>query len=555
VNWFIQLLTTPSVPHDALVVSSTVAFGLTLGRIKVKGVGLGVAGTLFSGILLSHFGLRLEVPVLDFLRDFGLVLFVYAIGVQVGPGFLSTLRSQGLAWNLLAIGMILTGSALSIVLGMTFGAGIPASLGILAGATNNMPSLGAARQTLSSLPGWNADIGRTMTLSCATTYPFGIVGLLLAMILLRWIGRISVPEELQRFETASRVGSHPLSSVSLALENSNLFGRSIREIPGLMERGAVVTRRMRGSNVAIAHPEDVLARGDILHVVGKDDVVEDLAKIIGHPSEYDLRNVSGDLSASRIVVTRASVCGRTLEELQLTDRFGVTASRMERGDAILSAGPGARILFADRLLVVGPPESIEAAASALGNSERDSNHPQILPLFLGIMLGVLVGSVPLSIPGILMPVKLGLAGGPLVTSIVLARQRRIGPLDFYLPTAANIMLRELGVALFLSCVGLMSGDGFFECLRSGPGLEWMILGMLVTLVPVLATAAVGRFLLKIDYLSLCGLLAGASTCPPALAFASSMAACDAAAIASATVYPVTMLLRVATAQVLALFLG
>jgi len=553
-NWLAALLQNPSVLHDVLLLAITAGSGLALGRLRVAGVGLGVAGTLFTGILLSHFGLRLDPAVLAFVRDFGLVLFVYAIGMQVGPGFLATLRSQGLSWNLLAVFLILTGTALSIGLGLVFATGTPVSLGILAGAANNMPSLGAASQALSGLPGWNHALGRDMTLACAVTYPFGIVGLLLVMLLLRFFGRIRIPAEVHRFEEAMRSGPL-LSSMSLVLENPALFGQKVSDIPALAERGAVVTRLLRAGKLSISHPEDVLQEGDVLHVVGPGDAVSDLVKIVGHQAELDLREAPGDLSAIRIVASRAKVCGRSLRELQLQERFGVAISRVERGDMVLSGGPDTRILFADRLVAVGATEGLEAAAKELGNSERVSNQPQVLPLFLGILAGALLGGLPIAIPGVPMPVRLGLAGGPLIASIVLARLRRIGPVDFYLPVPASLLLRDLGVTLFLSCVGLMSGEGFFECLRSGPGLMWAALGVAVTFVPALLAALIGRCLLKIDFLSLCGLLSGATTCPPALAFAGTFApGCEAAAVASATVYPITMLLRVALAQTIALLL-
>jgi len=554
VNWLQQIFQTPSVLHDVLLLSVTAGSGLALGRIRLAGVGLGVAGTLFSGILIAHFGFRLDPSVLSFARDFGLVLFVYAIGMQVGPGFLGTLRNQGLAWNGLAAFMILTGTALAVGLGFAFATGIPVSLGILAGAANNMPSLGAASQALSGLPGWSAALGRNMTLACAVTYPFGILGLLLVMTILRLVARIRIPEEVRCYEKSMRTGPI-LSSTSLVLENPILFGQVVASIPMLSERGAVVTRRLRAEQLSIAHPDDVLLEGDVLHVVGPEGAVRDLEKIVGPRAELDLREAPGDLSAIRIVVSRAKVCGRSLRELQLSERFGVAVSRVERGDMVFSGGPDTRVLFADRLVAVGASEGLEAAAKELGNSERVSNQPQILPLFVGILIGTLLGGLPIAIPGIPMPVRLGLAGGPLIASIALAWLRRIGPVDFYLPVPASLLLRDFGVALFLSCVGLMSGEGFFECLRSGAGLMWMGMGTLVTFIPALLAALVGRYLLKVDFMSLCGLLSGASTCPPALSFAGTFApACEAAAVASATVYPLTMILRVALAQAIALVL-
>lgn len=550
-SWIDSLLFGHTVAHNAAVLAATAGLGLAVGRIRVAGVSFGAAGTLFSGIALSHFGLSLDAPVLEFLRDFGLVLFVYAIGVQVGPGFLATLRSQGLVWNGLALGMVGLGTAVALGLGTALQLGMPTTLGILAGAVNNMPSLGSAQQALGGLPGWSEATGRSMTLACAVTYPFGTLGLLLAMILLRVLGRIRVPEEAARYE--SQAGTGPaLSSQSLELQNPALIGHRIDEIPGLSAQGAVVTRLWREGTVRVAHPEDMLAAGDHLHVVGRGEVVTDLVKIVGGPSQRDLRDSPGDLSVQRILVTRSAWCGKALGDLSLTERFGVAVSRVERGEGIQAASPSTRLLFADRLVVVGVPEAIEAVARELGNSEKDLQHPQVLPLFLGILLGVVVGSVPIAIPGVPLPVKLGLAAGPMLVSIALARVRRLGPLDFYLPTAASLLLKEFGIVLFLSCVGLMAGPGFFGCLLHGPGLAWMAVGAAVTLVPPLAIGLLARRAFGLNYLSLCGLLSGASTCPPALSFATTLARNDAAVIASATVYPLSMLARVVTSQILAI---
>lgn len=551
-SWIDSLLFGHTVAHNALVLAATAGLGLALGRIRVAGVSFGAAGTLFSGIALAHLGLSMDLPVLDFLRDFGLVLFVYAIGVQVGPGFLATLRSQGLVWNGLALGMVGLGTAIAVAIGTSLGLGMPTTLGILSGAVNNMPSLGSAQQTLSALPGWSEATGSAMTLACAVAYPFGTLGLLLAMILLRVVGRIRVPEEAARYE--AQAGNGPrLSSRSLELCNPALVGLRIGQIPGLAAQGAVVTRLWREGTVRVAHPDDVLAAGDHLHVVGREEVVADLVTIIGGPSQRDLRDSPGDLSVQRILVTRSAWCGKALGDLSLPERFGVAVSRVERGEGSQAASPATRLLFADRLVVVGVPEAIEAVARELGNSEKELQHPQVLPLFLGILLGVVVGSVPIAIPGVPLPVKLGLAAGPMMVSIALARVRRIGPLDFYLPTAASLLLKEFGIVLFLSCVGLMAGPGFFDCLLHGPGLSWMAVGAAVTLVPPLAIGILARRAFKLDYLSLCGLLSGASTCPPALSFATTLARNDAAVIASATVYPLSMLARVVTSQVLALF--
>lgn len=548
-NWIQTLLFGHSVAHDALVLSLTAGLGLAIGRLRVGGVGFGAAGTLFSGILLSQLGLGLEPAVLEFLRDFGLVLFVYAIGVQVGPGFLGTLRSRGLAWNALALTMVATGTGLALALGALAGMGKPAVLGMLSGAVNNMPSLGSARQVLSSMPEWDPSLGQKMTLACAVTYPFGTLGLILAMVLVRKLSGADVKAQAQ--ELAAE-GEPSLASVSLELLNPALVGLRLDAVPGLSGQGAVATRLLRAGKVSVARPEDVLEAGDHIHVVGPQTSVADLVHVVGRPSQSDLRDSPGDLSVRSILVTRMTWCGKTLGDLSPAERFGVAISRVERSESVLIALPSTRILFADRLLVVGVPEAVEAAACELGDSEKVVHHPQVLPLFLGILIGVIVGSVPFSIPGIALPVKLGLAAGPLVTSILLARVRRIGPLDFFLPPAAALLLKEFGIVLFLSGVGLMAGPGFISCLINGPGLSWMAMGALVTFLPPLLVAWIARRFLRMDHLSLCGLLAGASTCPPALAFATTLASVDAAVVASATVYPLTMLARVVLSQLIAL---
>lgn len=553
-TWLFHLLSSKSMAQALLALSVTAALGLLLGRVKLGGVGLGIAGTLFSGILLGHLGLHIDEHLLEFAREFGLVLFVYTVGMQVGPGFFDSLKRQGFAMNALAAAVVLLGVAMAVMASLLLGLPVPAAIGLLAGATTNTPSLGAAQQTLELSSRLTPELSRLPTVGYAVAYPLGVVGIILVLLLTRIAFRIRPEAEAAAYERELSARTKDLDSRSVIVENGNLDGRTIRSIPGYEGSGVVVTRRMRGDELQIAQEDMVLARGDILQIVGDAEAIDNLVTIVGRVSDRDLRRLSEQIAARHILVTNHDILGDTIGSLMLFERFGVTVARVTRGEFKFTGTRTIRLMLADKLFVVGPESGIERAAKVLGNSLKALDHPQVLPAFVGIALGILVGAIPISIPGTPVPLKLGIAGGPLVVALILARVRRIGPLNFYMAAGANLMVRELGIVMFLSCVGLKAGGSFVQVITQGPGLVWMAIGASITIVPIALVAIVARRWLKMNYMALCGLLAGSMTDPPALAFANTLATSDGPSVAYATVYPMTMLLRVVSAQLMAILM-
>lgn len=553
-NWLIDLVNTQPVAQGMLVLCVVAAFGLVIGSIRVRGISLGVAGALFAGILFGQCGWSMDDKVRSFIQEFGLILFVYTIGVQVGPGFLTSLRRQGLPLNLLAVAVVLLGAVLTVALCRLWGIDLAAGVGIFAGATTNTPALGAAQQALSVL-----DIGLERAalpgLGYAVCYPFGIIGIILAMVLTRVLFRVNVAQELEEFKAAQRAGAESLRRMNLVVENPNLDGLAVRNVPGLRELGVVISRHRRAGarEVTTLTAQTVLRANDVILAVGTAANLEKFRVIVGSESSENLVDAPGHVIHRRVVVTHREVLGQTLRQLALDHVYGVTATRLTRADLEITVSADLKLQFGDMLQLVGTEDALNKAAAALGNSVKQLNHTKLIPIFVGIALGVLAGSIPFSVSGVPAPVRLGLAGGPLLIAIALSRIGQIGPLLWYMPVNANVLLREFGIVLFLSCVGLRSGANFLQTLLHGDGFLWMALGAMVTLVPLMLVAVIARRLVKLNYQSLCGLLAGSMTDPPALAFANGINQSDAPSVAYATVYPLTMLLRIVVAQLLVLF--
>lgn len=553
-QWLLNLREVSPIAHGMLVLCAVTAVGLAIGAVKIRGVGLGVAGVLFSGLLFGHFGWNIEAEVRHFLQEFGLILFVYTIGMQVGPGFVDSLRRHGLPLNLAAAAIVISGAALTLLLARVLDIDIAAATGIFSGATTNTPALGAAQEALKNLSDSTPERAALPGLGYAVAYPFGILGIILAMVLLRIVFRLSTTDELAAFRAAQTAQQPPLERRALVVDNPNLAGRKIREVPGLSAGGIVISRvRVAGQReVAPATPETILHVGDVVLAVGEPEKFEELHVIVGRRVDEDLVGAPGPVGQRRIVVTQRKVVGRTLRELSLDALNGVTVTRLTRGEVEISARPERRLQLGDMLMTVGTEDALTRARLALGDSVQQLNHTSLIPIFVGIALGVLIGSFPIEIGNMPAPLRLGLAGGPLLAAIVLSRLGRIGPLHWYLPVNANFLLREIGIVLFLSCVGLRSGSHFLATLLEGDGLLWMGVGAVITLAPLLVIGGIMRALLRTNYLSLCGLLAGSMTDPPALAFANNLTNSDAPAVAYATVYPLTMLLRIVCAQLLIL---
>lgn len=550
-QWLFELFTKTSVAEQVVVLSATAALGLMFGKIKIKGVSLGGAGALFVGIVAGHFGFRLETGVLHFMQEFGLILFIYTIGMQVGPGFADSIRRHGLVLNVLAVGIVLTGILVTLCLYFftKMHDNVPVLIGMLCGAVTNTPSLGAANSAFAA-----AGVDTSLAgVGYAVAYPFGVVGIIFVMILVRVVFRQNPQKSADEYAASIAATRKEIVSCSLALSNKNLFGLQVKDIPGIRKSGVVITRLLREGVVTMPVGRTILAEGDCLHIVGFPEAVAEMEKIIGVRLAKPITENKSKLETRSILVTNKKVLGKTLGELALV-RFGVTASRVVRGEFKFTGRLDLRLKFADKILVVGPREGIDAAAHFLGDSLKALDRPEILPAFLGIFIGVVVGSIPISLPGMPTPLKLGLAGGPLIVSIILSRKRKIGPLNFFMAASANLMLRELGITLFLTCVGLNAGIKFFDVLLHGEGLYYMGFAALITFVPIAIAGFVGKLLFKLNYLSLCGAIAGAMTDPPALAFANGLSSSEAVNVGYASVYPLTMLLRIMSGQVLAILL-
>jgi len=540
------------------LLSLAAVLGLWLGNFKFKEVGLGIGGVLFGGIAVGHVVSRqgglLDLHTLHFVQEFGLILFVYSIGIQVGPGFFSSLKSSGLKLNGFAALLVLLGALVAAALHKWLGMPLPVVLGVFSGAVTNTPSLGAGQHMLAEL-GASAQTVAGMGMAYAVAYPFGICGILLSMWLLRLVFRVSVAQEALDFEKQTRHAPEGLSTLNVALCNTNLSGLPLSEVPVLAVGSVVCSRLKRGASLQVPHGDTLLQMGDVLHLVGDKAALHRAQLAIGEVVESSLSTRGTDLRVERVVVTNEKVMGKRIAELGWTQQHDVVISRLNRAGVELVPGPQTTLQFGDILNLVGTPDAIELVAALAGNAQHKLQQVQMLPVFIGIGLGVLLGSVPFYLPGFPAALKLGLAGGPLVVALVLSRVGSVGTLHWFMPPSANLALRELGIVLFLSVVGLKSGGQFVDTLLQGPGLSWLLCGMVITLLPLLVVGALARVVGRLNYLSLCGLLAGSMTDPPALAFANALhASSGAATLAYVTVYPLVMFLRIIAPQLLALWL-
>ena len=542
------------------VLALVAVVGLWIGNVKIRGVGFGIGGVLFGGIIVGHFvdqaGVTLSSPMLHFIQEFGLILFVYTIGIQVGPGFFASLRVSGLRLNLFAILIVILGGLVTAVLHKLFDIPLPVVLGIFSGAVTNTPALGAGQQILRDL-GVPFEVVDQMGMSYAMAYPFGICGILLTMWLVRLFFRINVEKEAQRFEESSGNGHAHLHTINVRVENPNLNQMAIQDVPMLNSDNIVCSRLKRGELLMVPAPGTLIQAGDLLHLVGRPEDLHNAQLVIGQEVATSLSTRGTDLKVERVVVTNEKVLGKKIRDLHVKQRYDVVISRLNRAGVELVASSSASLQFGDILNLVGRPEAIDAVAAELGNAQQKLQQVQMLPVFIGIGLGVLLGSIPLFIPGFPAALKLGLAGGPLIMALILGRIGSIGKLYWFMPPSANLALRELGIVLFLAVVGLKSGGDFVATLTQGEGLSWIAYGIFITAIPLLTVGILARMLAKMNYLTLCGMLAGSMTDPPALAFANNLhATSGAAALSYATVYPLVMFLRIITPQLLAvLFWG
>jgi len=540
------------------ILALVAVIGLWIGHWKIRGVGLGIGGVLFGGIIVAHFmnqyGVKLDEHTLHFIQEFGLILFVYTIGIQVGPGFFASLRESGLKLNGLAALIVILGAASVVALYKVADIPLDIILGIYSGAVTNTPALGAGQQILDELGMLQAQ--GTMGMAYAVAYPFGICGILLTMWLVRLFFKIKVEDEATKFRKDSGQDKESLRSMNIKVTNVNLDGLRLVDIPGFDNKDVVCSRLKRGENVSVPKADTEIFLDDLLHLVGEAGALKKMKIIIGEESNLPNSTfTSGDLRSERIVVTNEKVLGKKIKSLGIHQKYGVVISRLNRAGVELVPTANTALQFGDVLHVVGRSDVIGNAIAIIGNAQQKLQHVQMLPVFIGIGLGVLLGSVPFYIPGFPVALKLGLAGGPLVVALILARIGSVGKLYWFMPPSANLALREIGIVLFLAVVGLKSGGNFVDTLVNGAGLEWMGYGILITFIPLMAVAIIARLYMRLNYLTLCGLLAGSMTDPPALAFANAIKEdSGAAALSYATVYPLVMFLRIISPQLLAILL-
>ncbi|MBR5706542.1 MAG: putative transporter [Bacteroidaceae bacterium] len=556
-DWIKTLLfDTESIAHLLLLYSFVIAVGVLLGKLKFRGVSFGVAFVLFTGIVVAHFGFTGNIKTISFVQDFGLILFVYSLGLQVGPSFFSSFLKGGIRMNRLAVLMI----ALNIVVAIgayfllfdrTDPDSFPMLVGVLSGAVTNTPGLGAAEEALRQIGGSSADIAN----GYACAYPLAVLGVILVPMIVKAICRIKDDKENEQLESMKQedTSTKPMKQY-LEMTNERLDGKTIIELRRLINREFICSRLLHGGVVVTPHRDTVVNLGDQLCVVSSEDDGEAIRTLLGSAVEVEWDNVKGTepLVSRRIVVTKEKLNGKTLGQLHLGSIYDVTITRVVRSGTELFASASLVLQIGDRLSVVGKESSVAAVAQRVGNEMKRLDVPNIATLFIGILVGVLFGSIPIAIPGIPTPLKLGLAGGPLVVAILISRFGYKLGLVTYTKASALMMLREVGIALFLASVGIKSGATFVETITSGDGLTFMLAGLLITIIPVFVVALIARKRHNMNYYSILGLVAGASTNPPALAFANSQTEHDAPAVAYSTVYPLTMFLRILTAQLMVL---
>ncbi|MFK5215683.1 putative transporter [Glaesserella parasuis] len=539
------------------LLSLVAVIGLWIGHIKVRGVSLGIGGVLFGGILVSHFmtqyGVKLDAHTLHFIQEFGLILFVYTIGIQVGPGFFASLRQSGLKLNAFAVMIVGISGILVILLHKIFDVPLPVILGIFSGAVTNTPSLGAGQQILTELGG--ESITAVMGMGYAIAYPFGIIGILLAMWLIRIIFKINVDKEADEFDSATNNKKDGLSTMNIRITNPNLNGLMLQELPDFELHEVVYSRIKRNDELFVPKVHTQIQMGDILHLVGTKAALHKMQLILGEEVNVSLSTKGTMYRTERAVVTNEKVFGKQIRQLMLKGKYDVVISRLNRAGVELVPNGQMTLQFGDVLNLVGRQEDIEAVMAIIGNAQQKLQQVQMLPIFIGIGLGVLLGSIPIYLPGFPVALKLGLAGGPLVVALILARIGSIKKLYWFMPPSANLALREIGIVLFLAVVGWKAGGNFLNTLLSNDGLAWIGYGAIITFVPLIVTGLVARIYGKLNYLSLCGLLAGSMTDPPALAFANGIKEGNgAAALSYATVYPLVMFCRIILPQILAILL-
>ena len=551
-EWLHTLFFGGGIAHAVLILALVITLGILLGKVKIGGISLGITWILFVGIVMSHFGMTIDGEVRHFVQEFGLILFVFSIGLQVGPGFFSSFKHGGLTLVGCATAIVLLGVATTYVIHLATGTPIPTMVGILSGAVTNTPGLGAAQQAYADATGYNDP---TIALGYAVAYPLGVVGIIFSMIFIRYALRVKFEKEDEGLAALSDE-KKLANKVSVECTNAMLDGCTLEHIRELINRQYVVSRIMHADGrITMPDADSKVRTGDRLWVISRAEDSEAIVAFFGRriemtDEEWGNNTPNSVLISRRILITKPSINGKKFSDLRLRTRYGITITRVNRAGVDLIPYQGLELQVGDRVMVVGSEEAVAKVADVLGNSLKKLDQPNLITIFVGIALGVLLGSIPLmNVP---QPVKLGLAGGPLIVAILIGRFGTHFHLVTYTTMSANLMLREIGIALFLAAVGIGAGDGFVDAIVGG-GYRWIGYGVLITVAPILLVGIVARLWLKMNYYTLMGLIAGSTTDPPALAYANATAGNDMPAVGYSTVYPVVMFLRVLTAQIFILF--
>ncbi|MFC2708196.1 MAG: putative transporter, partial [Porphyromonas asaccharolytica] len=553
---FENLFVGTGIAHSVFLIALVIAVGMLLGRIKIGKISLGVTLVLFVGIFFGALGMQIDPGVLHFIKEFGLILFIYAVGLQVGPGFFPSLKKGGLKLNLLAVLVVMLGVGVTIVIKYLSDLPMSTMVGILSGAVTNTPGLGAAEQTYTDIMGTSDP---SIAMGYAVAYPLGVIGIILSMMVVRAVLRVNIRKEEQDFISQDDALEHAARSASFVVVNPAIFGKSIMELlSSYFEHGDIVVSRHYNhetQEITVATGSTILHEHDRVFVIGQPHELDHTEAIFGQRIDIDRKKwipTGSNLISNKYTITKKTLNGKRLGELQLRQIYGVNVTRVTRAGVDLVAHPSMRLQMGDQIRVVGSDASVNKVRELVGDSQKHLNEPNLIGIFIGIALGVLLGSIPFIFPGIPQPVKLGLAGGPLIVAILLSN---FGPkfgIVTYTTQSANLMIREIGIALFLTCVGIGAGDGFVDTIVNG-GYHWVGYGFIITIIPMLIVGILGKKVFKVNYLTLSGVMAGSMTDPPALAYANGLTEEDAPAVGYATVYPLTMFLRVLTAQMLIIF--
>ena len=555
-NWFIELFTQQTFMQAVMILSAICAAGLALGKIKIKGICLGVTFVFFAGIIAGHFNIRINPEMLAIAQNFGLILYIYALGLQVGPGFFSSFKQGGIKLNLLSIGLLLLGSLMAVAVHWTTGTSIPDTVGLLAGAVTNTPMLGAAQQALIQMDPDSQQAANDMAMACAVAYPFGLVGMIVSVLIIK---KIFAPKEFKKAEDST---SDNTFVAEYQISNPAIFGKTIMEIRQSAECQFVISRVWKNETLIIPTSETILEENEHVLVISAKKDVDRIKTLFGHKENVDWNKkdidwnaIDSQLVSKKVLVTKSRHNGVKLGDLRLRNSYGINITRVNRAGIDLLPSRNLRLQLGDKLTIVGEARAVENVSAILGNEAKRLKNPNLLSIFIGIILGLILGSIPIAIPGMSMPIKLGIAGGPMIIGILMGA---FGP-RFHIPTyttrSANLMLRQLGLTIYLAGLGLSAGSGFFDTVFTAEGLKWVLISIGLAVVPVLVMGFLAAKVFKTSYAENAGMLCGGMANPFALDFAGSGSDGDDPAVAYATVYPANIFLRVISAQLLILLLG